>query len=366
MFLIMSFLWRGIHAIVVTCVFRQMYGYTYKEVPSKCRPASAPAIPIAENKSGLIPVGSFDKASLQYAEFNFKMAKVTPTGELSVCEDRQVYGYIEDLDYAYIQDLDNNGLTLDLVAIPGGSFMMGNTEQKRDEDDALPLHCVDIKPFFLSRFVVTQAQWRRVVAMPKVNIDLRTVTSVHGGKGDNRPISGVTWVEAVEFCDRLTHYTGREYRLPTEAEWEYACRAGTTTPFHFGETISGEIANYVCSIRWGNGPSRQRRFGTTEVGKFPANEFGLHEMHGNVWEWCQDDYVDNYENASIDGSAYLGEEDNDDTRKVFRGGGYFTPPGGLRSGFRYFFPKTWHNISESGIRIACSAEIVLGCVEISF
>jgi formylglycine-generating enzyme required for sulfatase activity len=343
----MKFLWRGLNAIAVTCVFKSMYGDTYKEVPSKCSPASAPAMPIAQNKSGLIPVGSFDKTQLQYAEFNFKMAKVTPMGELSVCEDRQVYGYVEDLD---------DGLNIDLVAIPGGSFMMGNTEAKRSEDNDLQLHHVDIRPFFLSRFVITQTQWQKVVNLPKVNIDLPLNESRH--EGENRPIEQISWEEAVEFCNRLTLLTGREYRLPTEAEWEYSCRAGTTTPFHFGETISPEIANYASSYKWGNGPYGGRRFTTVEVGKFPANEFGLHEMHGNVWEWCHDDYVDKYVNALSDGSPYLGSEDKENTRKVMRGGDYGVAPGWCRSGFRFAQPKSWRKREHVGFRIACSAQVV--------
>lgn len=133
-------------------------------------------------------------------------------------------------------------------------------------------------------------------------------------KGDKRPVEQVSWYDAVEFCDRLTAHTKRAYSLPSEAEWEYACRAGTRTPFHFGETITTDLANYrgtdneeyKWSGSYGPGPKGIYREQITEVGSFGvANAFGLYDMHGNVWEWCLDDWHDNYEGAPTDGSAWL-------------------------------------------------------------
>jgi formylglycine-generating enzyme required for sulfatase activity len=123
----------------------------------------------------------------------------------------------------------------------------------------------------------------------------------------------------------LSKATGREYRLPSEAEWEYACRAGTTTPFHFGETITTDLANYNGNYTYGSGSKGQYRKQTTDVGSFPANAFGLHDMHGNVWEWCQDTWHENYNGAPTDGSAWVDENANQN-RMILRGGSWYNNP----------------------------------------
>jgi hypothetical protein len=128
-------------------------------------------------------------------------------------------------------------------------------------------------------------------------------------KGDDRPVEQVNWYEAIEFCRRLSARTGKNYTLPSEAQWEYACRAGTTTPFHFGATISTEQANYDERYAYGDGPAGKYREQTTDVASFAANAWGLHDMHGNVWEWCLDDWHDNYEGAPQDGSAWAAGEE---------------------------------------------------------
>ncbi len=124
-------------------------------------------------------------------------------------------------------------------------------------------------------------------------------------KGDNRPVDQVSWADAQEFCKRLSVKTGKDYCLPSEAEWEYACRAGTTTPFHFGETITTELANYDGNSTYNNGPKGEYREETTDVGLFPANDWGLYDMHGSLWEWCEDDYHSDYNGAPDDGSAWV-------------------------------------------------------------
>jgi len=137
----------------------------------------------------------------------------------------------------------------------------------------------------------------------------------------------------VEFCDRLSSHTKKSYRLPSEAEWEYACRAGTTTPFHFGETISTDLANYNGNYIHGNGVKGIYRQETTDVGSFGiTNNFGLYDMHGNVLEWCQDQYHDSYNRAPTDGSGWLGENDNQ--IRMLRGGSWNPYPEDCRSAYR--------------------------------
>jgi formylglycine-generating enzyme required for sulfatase activity len=218
-----------------------------------------------------------------------------------------------------------NGVELDMVSIPAGTFKMGSPETEEDRSDREgPQHQVTVPNFFMGKYAVTQEQWQVVAdRIPKVNIDLTSKPSHFGG--DRLPVEQVSWLDAVEFCDRLSRHTGRIYRLPSEAEWEYACRAGTTTVFHFGDTIANELANY--------GSKLQR---TTDVGSYGiANRFGLYDMHGNVDEWCQDDWHDNCEGAPIDGSAWLDGDRKKDSTKLLRGGSWFNAPGVCRSAYRY-------------------------------
>jgi formylglycine-generating enzyme required for sulfatase activity len=158
----------------------------------------------------------------------------------------------------------------------------------------------------------------------------------------------------VEFCARLSNYTKRPYRLPSEAEWEYACRAGTTTPFHFGETITTDLANYDGNKTYGKGTKGVFRKETTEVGSFQvANEFGLYDMHGNVWEWCEDDWHDNYENAPTDGSAWVSDKSNNN-KKVLRGGSWYGNPGDCRSARRICYVAGFGNDFD-GFRVVYGA-----------
>jgi formylglycine-generating enzyme required for sulfatase activity len=149
-------------------------------------------------------------------------------------------------------------------------------------------------------------------------------------KGDKLPVESVSWEDAVEFCARLSKATRKEYGLPSEAQWEYACRAGTTTPFNFGETISSDLANYNSNYTYQNESKGKYREHITEVGSFLPNGFGLYDMHGNVWEWCADTYHENYQGAPNDGSVW-GKRTN---IFVLRGGSWNQPPGGCRSSYR--------------------------------
>ena len=162
----------------------------------------------------------------------------------------------------------------------------------------------------------------------------------------------MSWYEVVEFCDRLSNHTGKDYRLPTEAEWEYACRAGTTMPFHFGETISTELAN-CGGTPYNGGPQGQSRGETTPVEQFEvANAFGLSDMHGNVYEWCQDYSHSNYEGAPTDGSAWI--EGGDADRRILRGGSWYGDPRNCRSAYR-FSGVPGNDLNSFGFRVVCSA-----------
>ena len=223
-------------------------------------------------------------------------------------------------------------VALELVQIPGGEFLMGSPEDEPDRTEAeSPQHLVKVPGFWMGQYPVTQAEWRVVAGFPKVNQDLKPNPSHF--KGNRRPVERVSWEDAVEFCDRLTQRTGRLYRLPSEAEWEYACRAGTTTPFHFGETIDTEVANYRGNSVYGRGREGEYRQTSTPVDNFNvANAFGLCNMHGNVWEWCLDHWHENYGGAPTDGSSWLSE--NERTNRIVRGGSWNYVPRYCRSAYR--------------------------------
>ena len=259
----------------------------------------------------------------------------------------------------FVEDLGNS-VELEMVLIRGGIFTMGAPEDEEgSSDDERPQHEVTVPTFFMGKYPVTQAQWRAVAFLPQVNRELKPEPS--NFKGDNRPVEKVSWFDAVEFCDRLSRYTNRSYRLPSEAEWEYACRAGTTTPFHFGETITTGLANYrgtddeesEWSGSYGMGPKGIYPEETTEVGTLGgANAFGLYDMHGNVWEWCVDQWHENYEGAPTDGSAWIIENDNNNHSRVLHGGSWSYAPVFCRCAHRcYLDPEV--DGSNYGLRMVC-------------
>jgi len=208
-------------------------------------------------------------------------------------------------------------------------------------------------------------------------------------------VEQVSWLDAMEFCHRLSQHTGKKYTLPSEAQWEYACRAGTTTPFHYGATISTDVANYDGNYTYGPGSKGNYRNATTGVAIFPANAWGLHDMHGNVWEWCLDEWHDSYEGAPTDGSAWmegdsLGESPAaccaagrgsttpgtaarltaassarstaaapsvsasvaSDTSRLLRGGSWHGRPAGCRSAFRFYVLPVYR-LTLIGFRVCC-------------
>ncbi len=236
------------------------------------------------------------------------------------------------------------GVVLEMVSIPGGTFRMGSPDGEGNESEH-PQHSVTIAPFFMGKYPVTQTQWRVVAGLPKVKIDLNPHPAIF--KGPHRPIENISWYDAVEFCERLQQKTGKLYRLPTEAEWEYACRAGTTTPFHFGETIAPNLACYNGKERYAFGPQGKSRKETTVVGLFDvANAFGLYDMHGNVGEWCADGWRKNY-------STILRDETNLNQERVVRSASWRDVAFDCRSASRgRDKPETREN--EIGFRVAFS------------
>ncbi len=274
----------------------------------------------------------------------------------------------------YSEDL-GNGIALDMVLIPEGEFMMGTEDEeierlvKEYDWDGYrrerPQHKVTVPNFIMGRYPITQAQWREVAGWEQVEKTLESDPSYFKENYEEidrwqRPVEQVSWEDAKEFCARLSNKTKREYRLPTEAEWEYACRAGTTTPFHFGETISTELANYRGtddeSMGWkgsyGRGSKGIYQEQTTPVTYFKvANNFGLSDLHGNVWEWCEDDWHENYENAPNDSIAWFS---NDSSNKVIRGGSWNGLPYFSRSACRSKDRRDFRDLNI-GFRVVCVA-----------
>ncbi|NEO83066.1 MAG: SUMF1/EgtB/PvdO family nonheme iron enzyme [Spirulina sp. SIO3F2] len=236
-----------------------------------------------------------------------------------------------------------SGVTLELVAIPGGMFMMGAPgSEAKSLDRERPQHQVTVQPLYLGRYAVTQAQYEALMGENPAHF-----------KGQNRPVEQVYWDDAQNFCQYLSQRTEHQFRLPSEAEWEYACRAGTTTPFYFGETITTDQANYDGNYTYGNASKGKYREQTTDVGSFPPNAFGLYDMHGNVWEWCEDVYHDSYNSAPTDGSAWLEGSENDNRSRVLRGGSWCGSPGVCRSAVRYSITRDYIFVTV-GFRVVCA------------
>ncbi len=221
----------------------------------------------------------------------------------------------------------------EMVVVPAGTFNMGSNaaEESRDDDEG-PVHQVTVSvPFAVGKYEVTFSEWDVCAAAGGCG----GYRPDDGGWGrGNRPVINVSWEDAKEFVRWLSSETGKQYRLLSEFEWEYAARAGTTGPFHFGSTISTDQANYYGYSTYGNGREGVYRQKTVPVGSFPSNKFGLHDMHGNVWEWVEDCWHNDYSGAPTDGSAWTSGGDCD--VRVLRGGSWNSIPGFLRSAITYW------------------------------
>ena len=262
------------------------------------------------------------------ASFACETVLLDETGEIKERRQCQARRFVEELI---------PGVALEMVEVDGGAFLMGTSEEdaakEREEiaryttkenaekwvNSEMPRRKVSVPSFYIGKFTITQEQWSVVAGWEKVERDLDPDPS--NFKGDARPVETITWHDAKEFCARLSKKTGRAYRLPTEAEWEYTCRAGATTPFAFGETITPEIVNYNGEYPYAKAKKGLDRKETVPVGCLGvANAFGLYDMHGNVWEWCEDVWHGNYEGAPTDGSAWLSVGDS--SSRLLRGGSW--------------------------------------------
>lgn len=257
---------------------------------------------------------------------------------------------------------DGSGVGPDLVLIPTGRFQMGSNEhehkiavkagaQKAWMDRELPAHWVGIDySFAMGRYPVTVGEWRAFAKdtgwQSKLDVDWQ-----HPGfvQDERHPVVCVSWHDAQLYLRWLSEKTGQEYRLPSEAEWEYACRAGTRTAFSFGDQVTPEHANYDGQFTYNDGPKGGSHGGTTRVGSYQPNPWGLFDMHGNVWEWTQDTAHDNYIGAPADGSAW--EQGGDQARRILRGGAWLYQPRYLRSALRNGYSALLAN-DVVGFRVA--------------
>ena len=280
----------------------------------------------------------------------------------------------------FYEDLGEDA-RLTMARIPAGSFQMGSAEQEpgREANEG-PLHTVTLAEFLIGQTPITQAQWRAVARwQPQQGElwgrDLNPEPARFQGEAarllagetntDERPVERVSWLEAIEFCSRLSQRTKRNYTLPSEAQWEYACRAGTSTAYCFGPIIYSDLANFrgTDASRFNslNIPDPQPLFReqTTPVRMFPANAWGLHDMHGNVLEWCLDSVRSSYEGGPYDGSAWNDPQAPKEQQRITRGGSWSMPPRFCRSAFRSPFRSpskadvTDGPFDDAGFRVAC-------------
>jgi formylglycine-generating enzyme required for sulfatase activity/tRNA A-37 threonylcarbamoyl transferase component Bud32 len=261
--------------------------------------------------------------------FSYEVVSTNASGNIINRRNESARYFTEDL---------GNGVTLEMVEIPGGTFMMGSPESEAGRrSDEGPQHQVTVPSFFMGKYELTQAQYQAIIGSNPAYF-----------KGDKRPVEQVSWNDAVAFCEKLSQKTGKSYRLPSEAEWEYACRAGTTTPFYFGESITPDLVNYDGNFTYASAPVGQYLEQTTNVGSFPPNAFGLYDMHGNVWEWCQNDYKSDYVSASTDVGVLTSL--NRDTLKGLRSGGWYDHARACRSATRYWGSRNYRT-DNCGFRV---------------
>jgi formylglycine-generating enzyme required for sulfatase activity len=266
--------------------------------------------------------------------FPFETVRLNERGQIIERPSITVNRFMENL---------GKGVRLAMVEIPAGKFLMGSPSSEEDNlEREKPQHWVEIPRFYLGQSLITQGQWKAL---------MKGKNPAYFKGDDNLPVEQVSWLESIEFCQKLSAKTGRAYRLPSEAEWEYACRAGSEKPFAFGKTINSEVVNYNGNYPYGKGSNGNYLKKTTPAGKFPANSFGLYDMHGNLWEWCLDEWVNNYSDAPVGGSARgdVNTRDSDKPR-LTRGGSWVNDATDCRSAIRFCNSATY-GLSNVGLRV---------------
>ena len=278
---------------------------------------------------------------LDLPKFDFATTKVDRRGKEKQRTYHQAHLYTEDL---------GNYQTLAMVSIPQGKYIMGApVGEKFSSNSERPLHQVKVDRFLMSRYPITQAQWRKVAQLPQVKRELKTDPSHF--KGDNRPVESVSWLEAIEFCDRLSAQTGKSYRLPSEAEWEYACRGNTRSPFAYGETLTSQLADYASTFAYASETGTSYRQQTIDVGSLMPNAFGVYDLHGNVREWCADPWHENYHGAP--NTSQVWHRGGKQAWRTLRGGSWANKPAHCRSAHRSGYPE--HLLNRAiGFRVAMS------------
>lgn len=304
------------------------------------------------------------KALPELLGYEFDVINMDDKGRLGEKRKERARFFVEDL---------GGGVNLEMVEIHAGTFMMGNSPIDLGEIETnsarglnkelrtelherlaaeLSQQTVKVPGFYMSKFEITQAQWRAVAALPKVNRDL--ISDPSGFKGGNRPVEQITWEDAVEFCERLSRATGRHYRLPTESEWEYACRAGTTWQFNLGGTIDPDWVNYNGKLPYAAAPKDLFRQQTVAVGSLGiANAFGLYDMHGNVWEWCLDSWHEGQAATPSDANKQIREDGT--ALRTLRGGAWNSPAVECRSSARKQISSSLSS-NDVGFRVLIEAE----------
>jgi formylglycine-generating enzyme required for sulfatase activity len=339
---------------------------------SRRRVISAGALAVAAAGTGVVAWRSLHRSAsspaLRTIEFDY--ASVDENGRHERPRHAKAAVFTEDL---------GSRTGLDMVAIAAGRFMMGSPQQEPErQPNEGPRHLVEMPQYFIGAAPVSQAQWLAVIIAHPARLKHDLDPNPSFFHGAELPVESITWYEAEEYCLRLSAITGRDYRLPSEAQWEYACRSGTTGPFNLGPTITTDLANYcgkggaVCgdsdghsiaseyyagvqygSGAYGQGPVGVFRGTTTPAGTFPPNRFGLYDMHGNVWEFCRDIATASYDDAPQDGSAYLVGAPG--AYRVLRGGSWSHNPAICRSAYRDSnLPDDLGWQGRSGFRVVCT------------